>query len=84
MDDVLPLADLVDVLTVVHAYRMLMVRDGAVRELAWESLRGVVGRRIGHAPSCEDIASFLSGSLDGRIRGGGDDVGVSRAQEGND
>jgi len=68
----LPLSDLADVLTVAHAYRMLTVRDGAVRELAWESLRGVVGRRIGHAPSCEDVASFLSGSLDGRMRGGGE------------
>jgi len=68
----LPLSDLADVLTVAHVYRMLTVRDGAVRELAWESLRGVVGRRIGHAPSCEDIASFLSGSLDGRMRGGGE------------
>ena len=68
----LPLSDLADVLTVAHAYRMLTVRDGAVRELAWESLRGVVGRRIGHAPGCEDIASFLSGSLDGRMRGGGE------------
>ncbi|EGI60234.1 hypothetical protein G5I_11569 [Acromyrmex echinatior] len=27
---------------------------------------------IGHAPSCEDISSFLSGSLDGRMRGGGE------------
>ena len=68
----LPLSDLADVLTVAHAYRMLTVRDGAVRGLAWESLRGVVGRRIGNAPSCEDIASFLSGSLDGRMRGGGE------------
>ena len=32
----------------------------------------MVGRRIGHAPSCEDISSFLSGSLDGRMRGGGE------------
>ncbi|KYN17841.1 hypothetical protein ALC57_09880 [Trachymyrmex cornetzi] len=33
------------------SYRMLTVRDGAVRELAWESLRGVVGCRIGHGGS---------------------------------
>ncbi len=36
----LPLSDLADVLTVAHAYRMLTVRDGAVKGLAWESLRG--------------------------------------------
>ena len=68
----LPLADLADALTVAHAYRILTARDGAVRELAWETLRGVVGRRIGHVPSCEDIASFLSGSLEGRLRVGGE------------
>ncbi|XP_018404135.1 PREDICTED: uncharacterized protein LOC108780817 [Cyphomyrmex costatus] len=48
------------------------MRNDAVRELAWESLRGVVGRRVGHAPSCEDIASFLSYWLEGRMRGGGE------------
>ncbi|KYN38516.1 hypothetical protein ALC56_07093 [Trachymyrmex septentrionalis] len=36
---------------------------------AWASLRGMIGRRIGYVPSCEDIASFLSGSLNGRMLG---------------
>lgn len=68
----LPLTDLADVLTVAHAYRMLTARDVAVRTLAWESLRGVVHRRVGHVPSCDEVASFLSGSLEGGMRGGGE------------
>ncbi|XP_011697324.1 PREDICTED: uncharacterized protein LOC105455589 [Wasmannia auropunctata] len=76
----LPLADLADVLSIAHVFRMLTVGDAAVRELAWESLRGVVGRRIGHPPSCEDIASFLSGSLEGKLRGGGEASLWSRAR----
>ncbi|KAG5322724.1 PO21 protein, partial [Pseudoatta argentina] len=60
----LPLSDLADILTVAHAYRMLTVRDGAVRELAWESLRGVIGRRIGHAP---DQGKVFEVSLRSRV-----------------
>lgn len=68
----LPLSDLADVLTIAHAYRMLTAADAVVRALAWGSLRGVVARRVGHAPDCDEIASFLSGSLEGRMRGGGE------------
>lgn len=68
----LPLADLADVLTIAHGFRVLTARDAMVRDLAWANLRAVVGRRIGHAPNCEEIASFLSGSLEGRLRGGGE------------
>lgn len=68
----LPLADLADVLTVAHAYRILTARDATVRDLAWATLRGVVGRRVGHDPGCDEVASFLSGSLEGRMRVGGE------------
>lgn len=68
----LPLADLADVLAVAHAFRLLTASDQTVKALAWSSLRGVVARRIGHEPSSEEIASFLSGSLEGRMRGGGE------------
>ncbi|KYN27896.1 hypothetical protein ALC57_02700, partial [Trachymyrmex cornetzi] len=63
---------LVDRLTdwaVTHG-KLCSVQKGFLRDE--ELLRGVVGRRIGHALSCEDIASFLSGSLDGKMRGGGE------------
>ncbi|XP_071575805.1 uncharacterized protein T26G10.4-like [Temnothorax nylanderi] len=76
----LPLADLADVLSVAHAFRMLTVGDEAVRGLAWASLRGVVARRIGHPPSNEELASFLSGSLEGRMRDGGERSLWSRAR----
>ena len=76
----LPMTDLADVLLVAHAFRILTARDAAVRDLAWASLRGVVGRRIGHAPDCDEIASFLSGSLEGRMRGGGESSFWSRVR----
>ncbi|XP_011883906.1 PREDICTED: uncharacterized protein LOC105571048, partial [Vollenhovia emeryi] len=68
----LPLCDLADSLTVAHAFRILTAGDAAVRGLAWSSLRGVVQRRIGRVPEPEDIAAFLSGSMEGRLRGGGE------------
>ncbi|RLU16390.1 hypothetical protein DMN91_010458 [Ooceraea biroi] len=76
----LPLSDLADVLTIAHAFRLLTASDAVVSGLAWGSLRGVVARRIGHAPSDEEIASFLSGSLEGRLRGGGEASLWSRAR----
>jgi len=75
-----PLADLADVLSVAHVFRMLTASDAAVRELAWSSLRGVVSRRIGRRPSNDDIAAFLSGSLEGRMRDGGEKSLWSRAR----
>ncbi|XP_011634796.1 uncharacterized protein T26G10.4-like [Pogonomyrmex barbatus] len=74
------LADLADVLSVVHAFRMLTAGDATVRCLAWESLTEVVQRRIGHAFSCENIAAFLSGFQEGRLRGGGEKSLWSRAR----
>ncbi|XP_070166141.1 uncharacterized protein [Polyergus mexicanus] len=68
----LPLADLADVLSVAHVFRMLTAGDATVRALAWASLRGVVARRIGGPPTNEDIAAFLSGSQEGRLREGGE------------
>lgn len=68
----LPLSDLADVLTIAQAFRMLTAPDAVVSALAWGSLRGVVARRVGHAPSREEIAAFLSGSLEGGMRGGGE------------
>ncbi|KAL6416689.1 hypothetical protein ACFW04_013238 [Cataglyphis niger] len=68
----LPLADLADVLSVAHAYRMLTAGDETVRTLAWASLRGVVARRIGSPPNNGDLAAFLSGSLERRFRDGGE------------
>lgn len=76
----LPLADLADVLSVAHAFRMLTAGDDTVRGLAWASLRGVVARRIGGPPTNEDVAAFLSGSLEGRLRGGGESSLWSRAR----
>ncbi|XP_025262540.1 uncharacterized protein LOC112637315 [Camponotus floridanus] len=76
----LPLADLADILSVSHAFRMLTAGCDAVRNLAWASLRGVVARRIGGPPTNEDVAAFLSGSLEGRLRGGGESSLWSRAR----
>ncbi|XP_072758320.1 uncharacterized protein [Anoplolepis gracilipes] len=76
----LPMSDLADVLSVAHAFRMLTAGDETVRGLAWASLRGVVARRIGGPPSGEDLAAFLSGSLEGRLRDGGERSLWSRAR----
>ncbi|KAL6416686.1 hypothetical protein ACFW04_013235 [Cataglyphis niger] len=67
----LPLADLADVLSVAHAYRMLTAGDETVRTLAWASLRGVVARRIGSPPNNGDLAAFLSARSRGGFEMGG-------------
>ncbi|KAL6417390.1 hypothetical protein ACFW04_012782 [Cataglyphis niger] len=68
----LPLADLADVLSVAHAFRMLTAGDETVRALAWASLWEVVARGIGRPPNNGDLAAFLSGSLERRFRDGGE------------
>ncbi|XP_020297617.1 uncharacterized protein LOC109862109 [Pseudomyrmex gracilis] len=68
----LPLADLADVLTIAHVFRVLTAGDAGVRDLAWPSLKGVVKRRIGSVPTEQDIASFLSGSVERKFRDGGE------------
>ncbi|XP_048514042.1 uncharacterized protein LOC125501691 [Athalia rosae] len=69
----LPLADLGDILTIGHAFRLLTVEDEVVRGLAWSSLEAAVARKIGRNPSAADLATYLSGSLEGEFaRDGGD------------
>ncbi|KAG8225603.1 hypothetical protein J437_LFUL004171 [Ladona fulva] len=59
----LPVADLLDILRVVHRYRLLHCRDPVVRRVAWGRLRVVVQRNIRRNPTTADCAEFLSGSL---------------------
>ncbi|XP_068989965.1 uncharacterized protein T26G10.4-like [Neodiprion pinetum] len=69
----LPLADLADVLTIAHTFRMLSAADAVVKGLAWSSLGRAVSRKLGRDPSCYGLAAYLSGSLeDGLARDGGD------------
>ncbi|KAL6419352.1 hypothetical protein ACFW04_011448 [Cataglyphis niger] len=68
----LPLADLADVLSIAHAFRMLTAGDETVRALAWASLWEVAARGIGRPPNNGDLAAFLSGSLERRFRDGGE------------
>ena len=61
----IPMADLADVLTIAHAFRMLSCKDGAVAERARTSLMNAVRRRTSVQPTQEQVAAFLSGSLEG-------------------
>lgn len=70
----LPFADVVEVLTLVQGFRLLHCRDPLVADIAQGSLLRVVRRRIGRAPSQEDLATYLSGSLEGEFRRDGGDI----------
>jgi len=69
----LPLADQVDVASIVHVFRLIACRDPVVRSVAEGVLAEVVRRRLGRQPTKVDVATYLSGSLDGEFgRDGGD------------
>ncbi|CAB3261608.1 unnamed protein product [Arctia plantaginis] len=57
----LPLADLHDVLTVAHSYRLLNARDHAVRSLTEALLKRTTSDRLGRSAGGDDIARYLSG-----------------------
>lgn len=59
-------ADLIDVLSVVHAFRLITSTDAVIRDLARASLVSIVKRKIGRPPSDCDVADYLSGRLDGK------------------
>ncbi|XP_031782201.1 uncharacterized protein LOC116416772 [Nasonia vitripennis] len=60
----LPLADLYDLLTVAHSYKMLYSSDVTVSTIAGSTLRRTVSERLKKRASNIDIARFLSGDLD--------------------
>ncbi|CAD6235845.1 GSCOCG00008010001-RA-CDS [Cotesia congregata] len=66
---IIPLADLADILAIAQAFRMLSCKDPDVAEIAKSSLEQVVQRKTIHHPSPQEIAEFLSGSLDGPFAG---------------
>ncbi|KAG5890221.1 hypothetical protein JTB14_028763 [Gonioctena quinquepunctata] len=70
---VLPMADLVEVASIVQAYKMLTCPESLVHDTATSQLREVVQRRIGRHPSTMDLARYLSGDLTEEFgRDGGD------------
>ncbi|CAM4585880.1 unnamed protein product [Lepidochelys kempii] len=67
------MGDLGDIAVITHAFRLLTCPDATVKSIAAKALHDVTQKRIGRAPSSQDTASFLSGSLDGEFgRDGGD------------
>ena len=60
----LPLSDMVDLLTVAHAFKILTCKYATVSELAMSSLRVATSIRMKKAASGVDCARFLSRSLD--------------------
>ncbi|XP_057324632.1 uncharacterized protein LOC130667160 [Microplitis mediator] len=62
---ILPLADLVDISVIAQAFRILSCKDLGVAEIAKSSLEQAVQRRTIHQPSPQEIAQYLSGSLEG-------------------
>ncbi|XP_065438543.1 uncharacterized protein T26G10.4-like [Chrysemys picta bellii] len=59
--------DLCDFAVITHAFRLLTCPDTTVRNIAANALRDAKGKRIGRAPSNQDIATSLSSSLDGEF-----------------
>ncbi|XP_075770148.1 uncharacterized protein T26G10.4-like [Pelodiscus sinensis] len=68
------LGDLCDVACITHAFRLLTCPDVSARTIAENALRGVVRRRIARDPTAADIATYLSGSLEGDFRRDGGDL----------
>ncbi|XP_030422642.1 uncharacterized protein LOC115653440 isoform X2 [Gopherus evgoodei] len=61
------MGDLCDIAVVTHAFRLLTCPDAMVKNVAMTALRAATAKRIGRAPSDQDVATFLSGSLDGEF-----------------
>ncbi|KAG6923125.1 hypothetical protein G0U57_021510, partial [Chelydra serpentina] len=68
------MGDLCDVAVITHAFRLLTCPDATVRNIAANALQDATKKRIGRAPSNQDIATFLSGSLDGKFGRDGSDI----------
>lgn len=67
------MGDLRDIAVVTHAFRLLTCPDGTVKTVAHEALRTAAKRKLAREPSKEDLASYLSGSLEDEFgRDGGD------------
>ncbi|CAM4642046.1 unnamed protein product [Lepidochelys olivacea] len=69
-----PMGDLCDIAVITHAFLLLTCPDTMVRSIAANALHDATKKRIGRAPSNQDTASFLSGSLDGEFRWDGSDI----------
>ncbi|XP_074988588.1 uncharacterized protein LOC142073232 [Caretta caretta] len=67
------MGNLCDVVVINHAFHLLTCPDATIRNIMANALRDMIKKQIGRAPSNQDIATFLSGSLDGEFgRDGGD------------
>jgi hypothetical protein len=66
-DGLLPLADLTDVLTIAHAYRILSSEDVSVRELAWSTLSRTISRSLWRDAQPQHLAAYLSGEMEGEF-----------------
>ncbi|XP_019360140.1 PREDICTED: uncharacterized protein C17orf47 homolog [Gavialis gangeticus] len=67
------MGDLCDIAVVTHAFRLLTCPDATVSIIAASALEETARKRIGRQPTGQDLATFLSGSLEGEFsRDGGD------------
>lgn len=64
----LPLRETRYILSVVQGYRMLTCPDPVVHQIAWNSLRAVVEKKVRRQPSEDDLVGYLNG--EGRSEGG--------------
>ncbi|XP_043391142.1 uncharacterized protein LOC122463740 [Chelonia mydas] len=68
------MGDLCDIAVITHAFRLLTCPHAMVRNIAANALHDATKKRIGKAPSTQDTASFLRGSLDGEFGQDGRDI----------
>ncbi|KAH1178395.1 hypothetical protein KIL84_012097 [Mauremys mutica] len=73
--------DLCDVVLITHAFHLVTCPDATVRNIVANTLHDATEKRIGRAPSNQDIATFLSGSLDGKFGWDRHDIAMRRLQK---
>ncbi|KAG5869414.1 hypothetical protein JTB14_034649 [Gonioctena quinquepunctata] len=80
---VLPMVDLVEVASIVQAYKMLTCPESLVHDTATSQLREVTQRRIERHPSTMDLARYLSGDLTEKFFRDGGDISSLRSRARN-
>ncbi|XP_063244521.1 uncharacterized protein LOC134544111, partial [Bacillus rossius redtenbacheri] len=72
----LPLADMCDLATVTHGYRLLTCKDPDVKDLAWASLFQTTKQKLGKQEiSKDDMVGFLNGETEGEFNRDGGALG---------
>lgn len=78
-----PLADNAKILKIAHAFKLLTCSDNTIKSAAWDCLKSSVRRKTGGEPTKEDIANYLSGSIEDNFSRDGGDISTIWSQARN-